>query len=386
MNHDAGERELLVANPSADVYGSDLQLLESVTALVAARWRTTVAVPDDGPLVELLERRGATIRFVDFPVLRRMWASPGGVIRLAVASSAAVMRMRSLIRERRPSVVYVNTVTLPWWLAASRLAGVPAICHVHEAEVRDSLRMRKVLVAPLAAASLIIANGIPAQEEITTTMPRLGRKTRLVRNGVAPAPGALTDALLGSSVRLLVVGRLSPRKAPDVALEALSILRARGVDAQLELCGSAFAGYEWFVERLRARADEPDVRGHVTFSGYVNPIWPALARADVVVAPSLGESFGNVVVQAMSARRPVVATAVQGHLDTVRDGVTGLLVPPSAATAISDAVERLLGDPDAARSMAAVAQHEASKRFSLDRYQREIVAAVDAVARRRSDG
>src|SRR5690606_39179601 len=91
-----------------------------------------------------------------------------------------------------------------------------------------------------------------------------------------PAPGP---------ARVVLVGRLSPRKGTDVALEAIARLRGAGRDVRISLCGSVFAGYEWFEERLRARAAEADLTGAVDFVGYAD-VWEWFARADVVVVPS----------------------------------------------------------------------------------------------------
>ena len=100
-------------------------------------------------------------------------------------------------------------------------------------------------------------------------------------------------------------------------------------------------------------------------------------RADVVLAPSLGESFGNAVVEGQLARRPVVATAVQGHLETVVDGRTGLLVPCEDAAALADAVARLLDDEDLAVTIANRGHESASKNFSSPRYHQQIRTTVE---------
>src|SRR4051794_27243419 len=111
-----GNNIVLVANPSPDVYGADLQLLESVSALVDAGWRVVVAMPSNGPLVELLVERGAECLHFSFPVLRRRLASVAGVLGLSVCIIRSLPGMLRLIKRLRPSVIYVNTVTLPWWL------------------------------------------------------------------------------------------------------------------------------------------------------------------------------------------------------------------------------------------------------------------------------
>ena len=86
-------------------------------------------------------------------------------------------------------------------------------------------------------------------------------------------------------------------------------------------------------------------------TGFVAPdlLGAYYERASVVVVPSRREGYGMTAREAMAYGRPVVATAVGGLVDAVEDGVTGVLVPPGDAAALRAALERLLGDRDAAR-------------------------------------
>ena len=123
-------------------------------------------------------------------------------------------------------------------------------------------------------------------------------------------------------------------------------MRADARDVVLEVCGTAFDGYEWYVEELEERAARPDLEGTVTFAGYVVDLWGALERSHIVVAPSLGESLGNAVIEAQLASRPVVASDVQGHTETVSDDETGVLVPAGDPDALATAIGQLLDEPE----------------------------------------
>jgi glycosyltransferase involved in cell wall biosynthesis len=369
-------RTALVVTPSLEAYGSDLQMLQSVAGLLDAGWRVVVAASAPGRLSDRLIQLGATIEELDFPVLRRANASGAGVAALAITALRSMPRLVRLIRRTRPDVLYVNTVTLPWWLAAGRLARVPTVCHVHEAEARDSPAVRRALTMPLLLATSVIANSRTTEATLLDAVPRLGSRIRRVSNGVEAPDREPTPPAMQPPIRLTVVGRLSPRKAPEVALEAAALLRARGYDVILDLVGTPVAGMEWFEEQLLTRAARPDLAGAVTFSGYASPIWPALDRSDIVLAPSLGESFGNAVVEGQLARRPVVATALQGHLETIVDEETGLLVPSEDPEALAAAVSRLLDEPDLASRLAARGRESALRDFSQSRYRDEICAVL----------
>lgn len=371
---------VLVAHPSPDVYGSDRQLLESIAGLRAVGWIVTVALPTGGPLVGLLT--DTDVRVEPFPVLRKSLLSFRGLLGLLIALPRDLYRLIRVIRQVRPDVLYVNTVTIPWWILAGRVTRTAVIVHVHEAEEDASRVIRIALNSPLLFAHKVIANSRASRQVLAGVLPRLGRRTVVIPNGIAD-PG-WTEPDLAEPGRVALVARLSPRKGVDVALEAIALLRAEGREVCLDVCGTAYPGYEWFEKELRERADEPVLRGSIQFLGYVNPTAPILASAAVVLVPSRVEPFGNTAVEGLLARRPVVASNVQGLAEIINDGQTGVLVPPGNARALATAIGSLLDDPSAARKLADAGWVEAHERFSVERYRGDIATAVDSLTSRRS--
>jgi len=103
----------------------------------------------------------------------------------------------------------------------------------------------------------------------------------------------------------------------------------------------------------------------------------------VVVCPSHREGYGVVAREAMAHGRPVVATAVGGLVDAIEDGVTGLLVPPHDPTALRNAIEALLADPELGQRLGAAARTTARERFSWQvSTERTIAAYRDALQAR----
>lgn len=375
----AGVRSLLVVNPSPDQYGADLQMVQAVVAAVEHGWQVTVVLPEDGPLVDRVRRAGAEVTFASYPVLRKANLRPRSLLAMLREAAATLPSCVRLVRRSGADLVLVNTATLPWWLLAARLARRPVVGYLHEAETAGSRRIRAALVLPFGLAQQIIVISRSAMTAMTEVAPWLARRAVLVYNGV-PIPDEVAPAepLNAQGVRLAVVGRLSPRKGTDVALRAVARLRRQGVDARLEVAGTTFSGYEWFEEQLRELASGPDLAGAVEFSGYCSPVWPVLERAQVVLAPSLNEPFGNAVVEAQLAERVVVAAASQGHLESIDDGDSGVLVTPGDDAAMAEAVARLLSDPQLAQDVAAHARAEARRRFSVFRYRAEVGSVLDA--------
>ena len=178
--------------------------------------------------------------------------------------------------------------------------------------------------------------------------------------------------------RLLVLGRLVERKGQDDAVRALA-----GVpDAELVVVGGPPADEldgDPEVRRLRALAQAAGVADRLVFTGAVArtdvPAW--VRSADVVLAVPWYEPFGITPLEAMACARPVVATAVGGLVDTVADGVTGVLVPPRDPARLGAVLAALLADPDrrAAYGAAGVARVRSRYRWS------RVVADTEAVYR-----
>ncbi|CED92660.1 glycosyltransferase family 4 protein [Actinomyces succiniciruminis] len=372
-------RRVLVVHPAADLYGSDLQLVEAVRALGMAGATVKTELPESGPLHDYLHAAGASTDVRRFPVLRRSALSPRRVIPFAASLGPAVAAAADLLLRARPDVLLVNTLTIPWWILAGRIAGIRVVVYAHEAEAGRGRLVAAGLAAPLLAADRVIANSGATTRVLTADLPGLIDRVVTVPNGVPDTgePAPLRERIPSDPMRCVVVGRLSPRKGTMVALEAVATLRARGIDTTLEVCGSVFPGYEWFESELRARKEKPDLAGSVRFHGYVSPTRPFLEDADVVLVPSFGESFGNVAAEGMLAARPVVASAGLGLSEVLMNAPkTGLLVPPGDPAALADAVETLAADPALARRIASAGRAEALARFSVERYRRDFARAV----------
>jgi D-inositol-3-phosphate glycosyltransferase len=180
-------------------------------------------------------------------------------------------------------------------------------------------------------------------------------RVRIVPCGVdtglfSPADRSIARQELGlkdSGTLLIFVGRLDSVKGIDVLLRALSLLRQRLFHAEvpslLVIGGEATPGE---AERLACTASQLGIADLVSFIGPVpHHRLPSYYRAaDLLVMPSLYESFGMSLLEAMACGIPVVATKVDGPSNFVRQGVTGLLVPVGDVTALAEAVERLIVD------------------------------------------
>ncbi|MFD1720826.1 glycosyltransferase [Amnibacterium endophyticum] len=378
----AERRTALLAHPGAELYGSDRMLLETVAGLVEHGWRVVLAVPNDGPLVAEAQLLGADVVFVDVPVLRKSLLRPTALAGTALSSLAGAVRIARLLRDVEPTVVYVSTLTLPLWVAVARARRIPVLCHVHESERRANRLLREALAWPLLLADRVVVNSAFSRDGLLEVAPGLTRRSTVVYNGVA-GPTEVVPARheIDGPLRIVYVGRLSPRKGPDVVVDALAQLVAAGVDARLELVGGVYSGYEWYERDLHEQVERLGLGDRVVFTGFRPSIWSALARADAGVVPSREEEpFGNTAVEAVLAGRPIVVSAIGGLAEAIDGFASALPVEPDDPAALAAALTRIANDWPGFRDDAARLAPVAAARFAPERYRREIAGAIAAVA------
>lgn len=349
--------------------------------LAAAGCDVAIAALADGPLRDPIEAAGIPVTLL--PERRAAITSP-------VAFAAEMGRLRrellGLIDARRVDVVQTHLLRSLDFLALSLKTGrdVKVYWTFHNANFdlrRDHLRRHGWLLGAKRQAHHALytlgsrrADGLIAvapevKESILATMPGIAPdKIAVIPNGVDTrryqrrGDRAATRAALGLSPEeraVAVVATFKEQKGHRYLIEAAAHLRDDYPQARYLLIGDgelraalerqiAAAGLQATFRLLGTRPDVPAL----------------LAAADLFVLPSLWEGLPMALIEAMAAGLPVVATDVSGTRGVMRDGETGLLVPPGDATALAQAMAALLAEPERAAQMGAAARRRVELHFS----------------------
>lgn len=294
--------------------------------------------------------------------------SAGGSTRIPFNGSVApvaysprqVRRALDAIRRFRPDVVHVHEPGVPLLSLVVALKGPrPMVATFHAWSDRDlAYRIARPLVRRAALRlDVRIAVSAAALQYHAGALDLPAGSFREIPNGVdvdrfaGAAP--LTELTADGAPTLLFVGRLERRKGLEELVRAFMQLKAHRPDLRLLVVGEG-------PERDRCQALLPArLRSSVAFLGRVQQadLPRFYASADVFVAPSLGgESFGVVLLEAMAAGTPVVASAIPGYGGVLRDGIDGRLVPPGDARGLAAAVAALLDNPALRGAMSASAR------------------------------
>lgn len=182
------------------------------------------------------------------------------------------------------------------------------------------------------------------------------------------------------SMRILFVNLLSEAKGVITLLEACHLLAKRGIRFQARFMGR-FESPK-FEQRVRHLVREFDLGGCVSFLGVLSGAekWRQFARVDIFCLPTHheAETFGVVLLEAMSFGLPVIATRWRGIPSVVQDGVCGFLVPVKDPAALAARLEQLIRDPELRRTMGQKGRKRYLENFTIERFHDRMKAVFRA--------
>jgi glycosyltransferase involved in cell wall biosynthesis len=263
---------------------------------------------------------------------------------------------------------------------AARLADVPWVYHVHSPASRDSTRRFANLAnawiesQSLRRCSHLISVSDSLRRDCIAKGVSPGRVS-LVHNGVpAIRPVRSATPLVGGRWTLGMVALMRPRKGLEYVLEAISLLAREGHDVHLR-CIGPFETTE-YEQLIQSKIQHLGIQDRIEQTGFTRDVPLALATLDAMVLPSMfGEGLPMVVLEAMAAALPVIATRVEGTPEAIRDRQDGLLAEPCDSQSLARAIRTLITGEVAWHSLAESAFRRHGEYFS-DRAMASATASV----------
>jgi glycosyltransferase involved in cell wall biosynthesis len=381
---------VLFVNATSEIGGADVDLLEICRHLDRRRFDPVVVLPREGPLSDEFRRAGVRLLRLDAAPVKRFGA------RLSLATyplrfGHAALALRRLLQFERPALVHVNTSLLPAASLAASLARVPYVWHVREL---SPLQGPRIVSDALRWCIRTWPSGVVAISQATAR--EIGGDTRPTANRVSVIPHGVDverfrpspphielrrEIGIPEGARVVgYLGRLAPIKGLPHLIDAFALLAQDRTDAHLLIVGPTLS-YERHLVALRKQAEQHGLSERVHFVPGTRRPEEFLRAMDLVVLPTvIPEGLGLVILEALAAGKPVVATNQGGPVEILAGRPFGRLVPPRDTDGLAGAIADFLDlPPDRRAALASAARDYAVDRFSMRRMIDQLSRVYDRI-------
>ena len=382
-------RKILFVNPCADISGAEMSLLVLMKYLDRTKYTPLLLIPNEGILRARAEALGATVRV--FPmhamtVERNFKAS----LRDSFISAGELGQIARLLKELSPDLVHVNSyrVGIPFSLASRKLH-IPSVWHLRDIPESGAKKKLLSISTRLPDKTIAISHAVAFA---------LGKKLHsgliVIHNGVEinlfqnVQPGKFRKELnlAEDTILLCSIGQLIPWKGHDLLIEAfqklsveqpLHLVIVGGNVSPIWASSREYSDYREYLEQL---VDNHNLKGRVTFTGFRDDIPQILTDIDLYIHTATSpEPFGRVLVEAMAAKKPVVAPNWGGIPEIVTDNVTGLLYEPKNVAHLAERLEFAFENLQHITQMGEVGLKVAREQFTAEKYVEKVQAVYEGL-------
>ncbi len=360
---------VLYIHAKGEIGGSDISLL-TILKSIAKRFSPYAIVAKRGPLFEDYKKHCEKIKEVPFTVIK----SPENMfdfIKMFVGFVPSIFMIWDFIRKWKIDIVHVNTAVVPSALIAAKLAGKPVVLHKREIIFRPFVgKLLDWFSALLADKIIVISNTV---KHFSTDGVK--RKSVVIYNGVDLAEisdkrnGTFRKSnSMGDDILLIgIFSRIEPWKGQEVVIKSMKNVASRSRNVRLFVFGTPYTKRgRAYLEHLKELVGNLGLKDTVMFPGVVKNVNKVYSDFDIVVLPSVeAEPLGRVVIEAMAARRAVIATNNGAAREIIDNGRNGLLVMPNNQSQMEDAITKLIRSSKLRSSIGARGRETVEKRFDI---------------------
>ncbi len=407
-------KTVLYVDHTAKLGGGEIALLNLVSALDTSKYRPLVVLAEDGPLAGRLKKAGieTTILPLDAALreTRKDTLGPRSLLRgkQAVTLLSYSLRLARWARANAVDLIHTNSLKSDIYGGlAGRMAGIPVLWHIRDninsdylpAVVASSFRLLTRLLPQVVVAnsnstlhqlrlrkpnSAVVYSGVPAEAlgRIPMEVVHDGYVEEEVTARLPKNPGAWERP-----PTVALIGRIAEWKGQHVFLRAAAAVRSRFPDARFWIVGAPLFGEDAYERSLHTMTEQLGMTDAVEFLGFRDDVAQLMSQIDIVVhASTLGEPFGQVVIEGMAAGKPLIATDGGALPEIVIPYETGYLVPMGSAEDMASALTRLLSNPAQARQMGEAGKRRVERLFTISHTARKVESVYDALFARKKTG
>jgi glycosyltransferase involved in cell wall biosynthesis len=380
---------ILVLHVVSDMYGSSKVLLQAVTALKARGHKVCVVVSENGPLTETLALEGIETKIIRLGILRRRYLNVLGLVNRAGVLTRAFFALKKLCKQNQIDIIYTNTAPVIIGGILSKFTGIKNVWHLHEILEPSSFMHRFFgwLINATAQKVIVVSDAVYnnwAGRIDVSKMVKVYNGFEASDINVNVNVGANDSATLreqlnlnNNTVLVGMVGRVNLIKGQFYFIQIAAAAKAAGLNCHFIMIGDAYKGYEYLYPQLENQIATLGLQNTITNLYYQPNAASLIQQLDIFVLPSIKpDSFPVVILEAMAAGKPIIATNQGGAQEQIDDCVTGFLVPVNDATIAAQKLGVLVNNPDMRTRMGQVGAKKLQEQFSLATFNKNIVDQI----------
>ncbi|WPB53071.1 glycosyltransferase family 4 protein [Lactiplantibacillus plantarum] len=370
--------KILFLHAGAELYGADRILINLVSELDRTKYMPIVVLPVDGPLVRELKKNHVETHVISYPILRRKYFNPKGMLSFALEYRRSCRAIYQLFSQDDISIIHVNTLAVLEGIYLKSLFKAKLIWHVHE--IITSPKIAYQVTAFLAGkfATKIVAVSEQVKKHLVDSKRVCPEQVRVIYNGIDTnrfrphgVPNSLYQEFGLSSDNLVVgmIGRLNSWKGQQALLNAMIPLLKDNDNLRLVFVGGVFEGETHFRDELAAKIQASGVASQIVLKDFRTDMNDIYQLFDIFCLPSTSpDPLPTVVLEAMASGKPVVGFNHGGVTEMVVEGYNGYLVKPVEIQALTKRISDLIVDPELIKRMGLASRERAVKDFSPNQF------------------
>ncbi|MBC5755916.1 glycosyltransferase family 4 protein [Blautia sp. BX19] len=375
-------KRILYLHTGAELYGADIVLLTLLEGLDKTRYEPIVVLPLEGPLVAKLKAINIEVHIIDYPILRRQYFTPKGLIDYLLKYCGSCNAIIELVKNRHIDMIHVNTIAVLEGIYISRKIKVPLIWHVHEILENPKVvyKATSFLMGRFATKIVTVSNAV--KNHLLKSRYIKEEKIEVIYNGVNTDKfnSSINTKTLRQELSIPedafivgMIGRVNAIKGQDEFIKIVSTLIGKYKNIYGIIVGDAFPGQEWRVTELKQLIKDSNCSDNFRYLGYRTDSNVLHNLFDVYVLPSVSaDSLPTVVLEAMACEKVVVGYKNGGICEMVSDRESGYLEVIGANEKLSDDIEEIYLNDELYKSMAKCSAKRLNNMFSLHMFHKKI--------------
>jgi len=369
--------KIMYLHAGAEMYGADKVLLDLVRHLDKSRFKPIVVLPTEGVLVEAFQKEEINVKVLPYPIMRRKYFNPKGIIRYAYNYIKYTRKLTMIAQKEEINIIHTNTAAVLEGIYVSRKLKIPHLWAVHEIIVSPKFMFKLTSKLMSKFAKVIVADSLAVKDHLESSGFFKGN-VQVVYNGIDVKrfhPDNDCNYLykewnIPQGTKIIgMMGRVNSMKGQGDFLEAASLIMQKHPDVYTIFIGDAFEGEEWREEALKQAVIKSKYKERIIVRGYRNDSEGIYKLFDVFVLPSTNpDPLPTVILEAMATGKPIVGYRHGGICEMVKEGYNGLLADVGNTEDLAAKIDVLLEEKYLQKEMGERSRERLLECFSIESY------------------